>query len=774
MKKILILSINLFLIIPAFPKEAEETVGGVERYAIFVGSNVGGKDNQRLLYAGTDAIAFHKTMSEIGGIPASNAILLLDPSKSDLDDAMQTISDMIHLNKERSKRSEFLFYYSGHSDENALLLGKASYDYSGLKAAISNVPSDVHVVILDSCYSGNFIRTKGGQRRKPFLFDDSSVVKGHAYLSSSSSQEFSQESDEIGSSFFTNAMLTGLRGAADSSGDKKVTLNELYSYAFSETLSKTENTSVGPQHPNYNITLVGSGDLVLSDISNSDSVVMISSDVKGRVIIRDRNGKLVSEINKVGGSPIYLALERGEYGATLITDKMTMQGTFSLRSGKVYELASSSLSPVTGTFNRVRGEDKSDDSDFEDEEFERPNIPFSAEIRNLSDEDIYIPLELSIIDNEISRQYDKRVFTSFSLGLIRSSVYQVNGVMLALGANNAEYARGVQASYIFNEAKDMRGVQAAGIFNRAHDVRGVQSSWIFNSAHDVSGMQLAGIFNSARDFSGLQGAGIFSAAHDFTGIQASGIYNSAFSMNGIQTSGILNYARNTKGLQVTGIGNVAADFEGLQVSGVFNYARTLKHGGLQIGVLNVANQADGIQLGLVNISRNGIMEAGMSLSTNGNTRFTFTSGNRHLYTVIGACGSTRDFFTKHDDEENVSGIAFAGLGTRFCLGMFNFDFEGIANFSGYKKDEAEIATEKAKAKDDEKVFEYDCYFFPSFRLSVGCTPVRHLNIFAGAIFSFEVSENEKGFKSLNSNLSFDASDVTVHPEFEVGVRFSFN
>lgn len=205
-------------------------------------------------------------MTEIGGISKSNGILLLDPTKDDVDNAFKTISGMMQKKHKDAKRSEFVFYYSGHSDENALLLGKTTYDYSSLKAAITNVPSDVHVVILDSCYSGNFIRTKGGQKQKPFLMDDSSVVKGHAYLSSSSSQESSQESDEIGSSFFTN-------GAS-----------------FSAT--KTENTA-DPQHPNYNITLVVSGDLVLSDISASDCVLTLPRELIGRVILRDKNGTAV-------------------------------------------------------------------------------------------------------------------------------------------------------------------------------------------------------------------------------------------------------------------------------------------------------------------------------------------------------------------------------------------------------------------------------------------------------------------------------------------------
>ena len=102
--------------------------------------------------------------------------------------------------------------------------------------------------MLDSCFSGNFIRTKGGSREKPFLVDDSSVVQGHAYLSSSSETETSQESDAIQSSYFTQALVTGLRGAADANMDGRVSLNELYYYAFNQTLSQTETASAGPSY----------------------------------------------------------------------------------------------------------------------------------------------------------------------------------------------------------------------------------------------------------------------------------------------------------------------------------------------------------------------------------------------------------------------------------------------------------------------------------------------------------------------------------------------
>lgn len=328
---------------------------GVDRYAIYIGSNNGGKEREQLLYASSDAESFKKVMAEVGGIEEANAYLLVDPTKKDINNAMEEISEKIERNRTKSNRSEFIFYYSGHSDEEALLLGENRYDYSSLKQTITDVPSDIHVVILDSCYSGNFIRTKGGQKKKPFLMDDSTVVKGHAYLSSSSETESSQESDEIEASYFTSSVITGLRGAADTSGDQKVSLNELYSYAFSETLKKTEDTNAGPQHPNYNITLVGSGDLILSDFSQSDSVVSIAKDIKGKVLLRDSTGKLVSEINKSDDVPIMLALPKGRYSVVIIGDRDTYQGNFELRRDEGVQIDSGSVKKIDTKKATVRG-----------------------------------------------------------------------------------------------------------------------------------------------------------------------------------------------------------------------------------------------------------------------------------------------------------------------------------------------------------------------------------------------------------------------------------
>ena len=346
---ICIFSINLFAI------ENSENLS-VERFALYVAANNGGKEREVLRYAESDAEKLKIAMQEIGGVSSENSIILKEPNQAEVEFALQEFAKKVSSAKKTARRTEFIFYYSGHSDENALLLGEETFGYSQLKSSINSVPSDIHVVMLDSCFSGNFIRAKGGTRQKSFLVDDSSVVSGHAYLSSSSESEASQESDLIQSSFFTHALITGLRGAADSSGDNKVSLNELYYYAFNETLSQTEQSTIGTQHPSYDITLVGSGDLVLSDISTAESILVLDSDLYGKIYIRNEtSGVLVSEIKKSAGNSIPLALPSGTYKVTMIQENQTLESSAKLKVGRSVSLQTKKFKKVSTTDTRTRG-----------------------------------------------------------------------------------------------------------------------------------------------------------------------------------------------------------------------------------------------------------------------------------------------------------------------------------------------------------------------------------------------------------------------------------
>ena len=112
--------------------------------------------------------------------------------------------------------------------KTGILLGDDRYAYRNLRDRLDQVPADVRIAVLDACSSGAFTRVKSGRPRPPFLVDESSDMRGHAFLTSSSESEAAQESDRIRASYFTHYLVSGLRGAADLSGDGKVTLSEAY------------------------------------------------------------------------------------------------------------------------------------------------------------------------------------------------------------------------------------------------------------------------------------------------------------------------------------------------------------------------------------------------------------------------------------------------------------------------------------------------------------------------------------------------------------------
>src|SRR4029078_11847178 len=112
-------------------------------------------------------------------------------------------------------------------------------------------------------------RTKGARRAPAFEIqaDGPRDAKGVVILTSSSSDEDSQESDLVGGSYFSHHLASGLLGGADKSGDGQVTLFEAYAYAYDRTVADTAESAAGAQHPPFSYDLAGNGDLVLTDVA---------------------------------------------------------------------------------------------------------------------------------------------------------------------------------------------------------------------------------------------------------------------------------------------------------------------------------------------------------------------------------------------------------------------------------------------------------------------------------------------------------------------------
>jgi hypothetical protein len=346
--------------------------GGAEprlrRYALVIGSNTGGGSGRdKLRYAGHDADTVADVLKQLGGVAQPDLSLLSEPNRDALDKEFDALSKRVRAERKRGQRVELVVYYSGHSDETGILIGGARYDYARLRERIRSVPADVHIAIVDSCASGSFTRTKGGVHKPSFLHDTSNQVEGFAFLSSSSETEDAQESDRIGASFFTYFLVTGLRGAADHNRDGMITLTEAYQFSYEHTLGRTQNTQHGPQHPAYDMHLSGTGDVVITDLRATDSVLVLPAALKGHVTIVDGNNRVVVELTKEAGEPLNLALPNQTYTLRVDNKDGAFAATITLDRTGTTKLDQDDLRRVAREKTTARGlsidEDNDDDDD---------------------------------------------------------------------------------------------------------------------------------------------------------------------------------------------------------------------------------------------------------------------------------------------------------------------------------------------------------------------------------------------------------------------------
>lgn len=285
----------------------------IRRFAMVVGSNDGGRRHEKLRYAVSDARSILNVFRELGGVAEEDGRLLSAPTAHVFFLEIDKLRETIRKARGPAGRIEVFFYYSGHADDEGLYMGDEKIPFPTIKEAIENLEAEVRIIILDSCASGAYTRLKGGKKRRLFLSDSAYNMKGNAVLTSSSSDEASQESDLIQGSFFTHYLVSGMRGAADATQDGRVTLSEAYQFAFNETLAQTARASAGPQHPNYTIEMSGTGDVILTDIRHGTAMLVLAEDIGGRIFIHNRADKLVAEAEKRLGHRLEIGLEDGDY-----------------------------------------------------------------------------------------------------------------------------------------------------------------------------------------------------------------------------------------------------------------------------------------------------------------------------------------------------------------------------------------------------------------------------------------------------------------------------
>ena len=569
----------LTLLLALLSAAPEASAHPLRRFLLATANEFGGQEKARLRYSHTDARSVATVMERLGGIASSRVVVLREADTARFLSEFQDLSRRMENARDSGYRVELMVYYSGHSDESGLLLGSTRLSYARLRRTLETAPADVRLAVLDACASGAALRTKGGMRRQAFHIEGAERLRGQAFLTSSRAEESSLESDRIGGSFFTQAFLTGLLGAADRDADGRITLLEAYRYAYEETVASTASTRTGAQHPEFDLDLSGSGDVVLTDLREAGSVLEIPDSAGGSLTISDSNGVQVAGLRKSVGRSLSLGLPAGSYRIECLGDSVRRISHLQLVAGvrRTFDPAvTDSVAPVI------------------------PPVPVAADApAPRADSLAWRPVNIGIFTPwSVNGEQAARARNVFSLDLAQGKAARIDGLQLATAATFARTVNGLQIGSLYADAGQVCGLQVAALVAKnGGGFQGLQTSVLDWNGKEFQGLQTGVAAWNGGDFRGLQASVIGGSAGDFSGLQAGVVGWNGGDFHGLQT-GVYGQARDVTGAQITVL-SIGGSVTGAQI-GVINLGGTVH--GTQIGVVNVASKVKGAQVGVVNLA----------------------------------------------------------------------------------------------------------------------------------------------------------------------------
>lgn len=318
-----------------------------ERFAVVIGNNAGAADEQQLRYAESDAQRIADVLSDLGGVPSENQVVLRGKTSDEVRSAIIAMNERIRVGVRSLADSVLFVYYSGHGDADALHLGSSRLPLQELEMLVRGSPAGVRLLIIDSCRSGSITRVKGGHPAPPLalaiaapLFGEGTIV-----LTASTLTEDAQESDQLSGSFFTHYLLSGLRGAADDNGDHIITVAEVFDYTRAQTIMASSRTLAGTQHPTFRYDMRGRADLPLTELGNTvnHGQLILPPGATWLVIRTGTPPIVVGEIAADARSRT-LSLRAGTYAVRGRTQDALLEGEATIVSGHDTTLDASRLS----------------------------------------------------------------------------------------------------------------------------------------------------------------------------------------------------------------------------------------------------------------------------------------------------------------------------------------------------------------------------------------------------------------------------------------------
>jgi hypothetical protein len=284
------------------------------RFGLVVGENRGLAAEEQLRFAESDARRVKEALVDVGGFSAQDVTAVTGADATALRTALTRLREAMGP----GPHDRLVIYVSSHSGDGMLHLAGTELPLQELVDFMKTAPVQVGLLVVDACQSGKLTRLKGLKATDPpAMRVEASGVEGRVLISASGANEYAQESDALQGSYFTHYLVTGLRGAADASRDGKVTLDEVYGWAWARTIEATFSSLGGVQRPAFSVDLRGAGQLVLAEPQRSVSRLTLDVRAPGRwLVVSEATGNVFADVDK-GEGPVSLALPGGTYRVQL-------------------------------------------------------------------------------------------------------------------------------------------------------------------------------------------------------------------------------------------------------------------------------------------------------------------------------------------------------------------------------------------------------------------------------------------------------------------------
>jgi len=346
----------LFVLAPGDAAAAAEpppTSNTMRRIALLVGANEPPQDRARLRFAHDDATEIADVLETVGGFSKDDVHVMLDPHPAEI---LSTLEAVGRTAASLGGNVLFVFYYSGHSDGQALFPHGEPMAVVDVRERVERVGARIRVGILDTCRGGSWTQSKGLSVGPPLQMADllNTDTEGTALMSSSSGVENAHEADSVKGSFFTHYLAAGLRGAADRKGDGNITLQEAFEYARERTVRDSALVANTPQHPSFDLALRGRQDIVLTVLTGRMSALQVTVERASFEVIQLSSGATVVDAPP-GPTPLRLVLPPGHYLVRTVIDGHVYAREVVVQPGTTATVTDTDLQATAGGLMAMKG-----------------------------------------------------------------------------------------------------------------------------------------------------------------------------------------------------------------------------------------------------------------------------------------------------------------------------------------------------------------------------------------------------------------------------------